>query len=214
MLTDSMAWPGVALLGAWHGINPGMGWLFAVALGLQQGGRRAVWQALPPLALGHALAILVVVLLAAGLQLVMSVTLLRWITGMLLVAFGAWKLVTARHPRYGGMLISPRELTVWSALMAAAHGAGLMVVPFVLGQAHAGTHAHAGHLAAVSGSPGAEAAILATVVHTVAYLLAACGVAFLVYERLGVSVIKRLWVNIDRIWAVTLVVTGVLTPLL
>ena len=209
-----MAWPGIALLGVWHGVNPGMGWLFAVALGLQYKERRAVWRALPPLALGHAAAIVGVLLLAAGLEVVIPLSALKWVVGVALVSFGILKLVSARHPRYGGMQVNARELTVWSALMAAAHGAGLMVVPFVLGQS-ADARAdgeHAGHLAAIASGPGAEAAIIATAVHTAGYLLAACLVAFLVYEHLGVSVIKRWWVNIDRIWAVTLIVTGMLSP--
>ena len=41
-----MEWSAVFFLGAFHGINPGMGWLFAVALGMQQSSVRGVWQAL------------------------------------------------------------------------------------------------------------------------------------------------------------------------
>ena len=51
------SWLTLAGLGAFHGLNPGMGWLFAVALGMQEGRRSAVWRALIPLTLGHALAI-------------------------------------------------------------------------------------------------------------------------------------------------------------
>jgi hypothetical protein len=211
-----MAWPGIALLGIWHGVNPGMGWLFAVALGLQHKEGRAVWRALPPLALGHAAAIAGVLVLAASLEVVIPLSVLRWAVGVTLVGFGMVKLVSSRHPRYGGMQVNAGQLMVWSALMAAAHGAGLMVVPFVLGQS-ASTAAdgeHARHLAAVATGVGAEAAMMATALHTTGYLLAAGFVAFLVYKYLGVSVIKRWWVNIDRIWAMTLIATGVLTPLL
>lgn len=210
-----MAWPGIALLGVWHGMNPGMGWLFAVALGLQYRERRAVWRAFPPLALGHALAVAGALLLAVSLEVVVPVSVLRWVVGVTLVGFGISKLLSGRHPRYGGMRVNARQLTVWSALMAAAHGAGLMVVPFVINgkTADLADGPHAGHLAAVASGSGAEAAVVATVIHTIGYLSAACLLAFLVYEYLGVSVIRRWWVNLDRIWAATLIVTGVLTPL-
>jgi hypothetical protein len=215
-MAESMAWPGVLLLGVWHGVNPGMGWLFAVALGLQYKERRAVWRAFPPLALGHALAVAGALLLAVSLEVVVSVSVLRWVVGVILVGFGISKLVSSRHPRYGGMMVNARQLTVWSALMAAAHGAGLMVVPFVLNgsESRALGGPHTGHLTALTSAPGAEAAVMATVIHTVGYLAAACLLAFVVYEYLGVSMIKRWWVNLDRIWAATLILTGILTPLL
>lgn len=215
-MTPELAWPAIALLGVWHGVNPGMGWLFAVALGLQHQDGRAVWRALPPLASGHAVAIAAVLLVAASLEVVIPLSALRWVVGVMLVGFGVLKLVSPRHPRYGGMQVSRGQLTLWSALMAAAHGAGLMVVPFVLGQgAHrASGGEHADHLAAVVTGPGAEAAITATALHSAGYLVASGLLAFLVYHYLGVSIIKRWWVNIDRIWAVTLIATGVMTPLL
>src|SRR5438876_12336085 len=63
------SWTALLILGAFHGINPAMGWLFAVALGLQEHRRAAVWRALLPLGLGHALAIAAAILLTmlAGL---------------------------------------------------------------------------------------------------------------------------------------------------
>lgn len=124
---------GLLGLGALHGINPAMGWLFAVALGMQEGGTRAVWRALPPLAVGHALAIGVVVALAALLGAAIPPEALRWGVAGTLVGFGAYRMVRTGHPRYGGMRVGARELTVWSFLMASAHGAGLMVLPFLLG---------------------------------------------------------------------------------
>lgn len=216
MMPESMAWSGILLLGVWHGVNPAMGWLFAVALGMQDRKRRAVWRALPPLALGHGIAIAGVLVIAASLEVVIPLDVLQWAIGSMLVVFGLWKLVSSRHPRYGGMRVNSRELTIWSALMASAHGAGLMVVPFVLGQAGptAISPEHAGHMAAMASGTGRDAAILATTLHTAGYLLATGLLAFLVYERLGLSVLKRFWVNVDRVWAVTLIITGVLTPLL
>lgn len=213
-----MAWVGLLLLGAWHGVNPAMGWLFAVALGLQGGERRAVWQALPPLALGHALAVAAVVLLAGLAGLALPAAHLKWLVAAVLLGFGLLRLMRSRHPRFGGMQVGFRDLTVWSFLMASAHGAGLMVVPFVLGLTTA--HAH-GHHAAGVGQGGLlspitdpSAAILATVVHTAGYLLVMAIVAAIVYERLGLRLLRTHWLNLDRLWAGVLILTAVLTPLL
>src|SRR5262245_30991291 len=124
-------WLSLAGLGAAHGLNPGMGWLFAVALGMQEGRTRAVWCALPPLALGHALAIAGAVLGAAAVGQLLPPGVLVWIVGGMLLGLGALRLVRHRHPRYGGMQVGFRELTTWSLLMATAHGAGLMVRPLL-----------------------------------------------------------------------------------
>lgn len=218
-MTEAFAWPAILVLGLWHGINPGMGWLFAVALGMQEGNGRAVWRALPPLALGHGLAVAGTILLAAAVGLVLPPSWLRWSVAGALAAFGIWKLVSRRHPRYGGMRVNGRELTVWSALMASAHGAGLMVVPFVAGRQgarggqdpQAAVHGHADHLAAMVSGPGAEAALLATLLHTAAYLLVVGLVAVVVYEKLGLRMLRQLWVNLDVLWAVALIATAVLT---
>ena len=112
-----------------------MGWLFAVGRGLQERDRRAVWRALGPLAVGHALAIAVAVLLAIALGQMLPLRWLRWIVAAALLAVGVDGLVRHRHVRLGGMRVSARELATWSFLMASAHGAGLMVLPFVLGAA-------------------------------------------------------------------------------
>src|SRR5689334_11333419 len=129
-----MPWLTLALLGAYHGVNPGMGWLFAVALGLQEKSSGAVRRALVPIALGHAASIgLTVALLGVGLASVPAAA-LRWLTAAALVAFGVLKLVRPRHPRWVGMRVGFRDLTWWSFLMATAHGAGLMLLPvFLLG---------------------------------------------------------------------------------
>src|SRR5262245_50665605 len=116
-------------LGAFHGLNPGMGWLFAVALGLQEGRRWAVWRAMLPLGLGHGLAVGVTVLVAVLAGAVMPMGALRVGVGVLLVGLGIAKLMRHRHPRYGGMRVGMAGLTAWSFLMASAHGAGVMVVP-------------------------------------------------------------------------------------
>src|SRR5688572_26132891 len=173
-------------LGAGHGINPAMGWLFAVALGLQRESRAAVWGALGPLALGHASAVAVTIVVAGIAGLVVPLELLQWATALLLVGLGVYRLVRSRHIRFGGMGVNPRELTVWSFLMASSHGAGLMVLPLVMGNTPASMHAH--HLAQASmfgpgqlGWSGTAAAL----VHTTGYLLVTGAIAVVVYEKVG-----------------------------
>lgn len=232
-------WAALALLGAVHGLNPGMGWLFAVALGLQERSGRAVWRALGPLAAGHGTAIVLAIVVTAALGTMLPVNALKWAIAASLVGYGAFKLLRERHPRFGGMTVGARDLTVWSALMATAHGAGLMVLPFLLraeqgatgaawaagGSGHAGhlepaaqAHGHAGHLAdvLVQAGPSSEfvSGILATLLHTGGYVLASGLVAVIVYHKFGLRLLGRMWINIDRIWAGALIVTGLLTPLL
>jgi len=127
---DLLPWITLAGLGAYHGLNPGMGWLFAVALGLQERSRAAVIRAFAPIALGHAASITVVVFLVAALQTVISPLPLKIAGAGLLVAYGLYKLLAPMsHPRWVGMRVGFRDLTAWSFLMATAHGAGLMLVP-------------------------------------------------------------------------------------
>src|SRR5262247_3417738 len=145
-------WPWLVLvgLGAFHGINPGMGWLFAVALGLQEKSQRAVKRALLPIALGHALSIGVVVLVVGLLQAVLPEQVVRYLCAALLGVFCLWRLVRARHPRWVGMRVGFRDLMLWSFLMASAHGAGLMLVPLLLGWSPAAHMTHAHHAESVS----------------------------------------------------------------
>jgi len=217
MPAHASAWPVILTLGLWHGINPGMGWLFAVALGMQEGKGRAVWRALPPLALGHALAVAAAIALAAAAGMVVPLVAVRWATAAVLVGAGVYRLFRHGHPRFGGMQVSMTDLVIWSLLMASAHGAGLMVVPFVLrdmgGQA-AMAGGHAMHMASVLPGGGAGAALGATLVHTAGYLLVTGLVAVIVYRKVGLRFLRRMWINLDLIWAGALIVTGVLTPLL
>lgn len=207
----------IVVLGAVHGINPAMGWLFAVSLGFQARSGRAVVRALGPLALGHALAIGAAVSAAATLGLVVPLAWLRWIAAAALLGFGAFHLLRHRHPRGGGMSVSAKDLTLWSFLVASAHGAGLMVLPFVLGHpvsADAAVLAHSSHVqhAALSGME--SAGILATLLHSASYLAVAGAIAWLFYSKLGLQVLRRAWINVNLIWAVALIVTGVVTLLL
>jgi hypothetical protein len=199
-------------LGAFHGINPGMGWLFAVALGMQEGRRRAVLRALVPLVAGHALAVAVAVGAAAAIGFAIPLAWLRWPIAGVLVSLGVRRFFRHGHPRSAGMRVSMRGLTMWSFLMATAHGAGLMVVPVFMGisMAAAGEHAHHMHTAGA----GTEAALLATSLHAVGYLAVTAFVAVLVFEKLGVGILRRAWVNLDLIWSAALVITGLLTLML
>jgi hypothetical protein len=203
MSTDELwPWLGLGLLGLYHGVNPAMGWLFAVALGLQEGRRSAVLRALPPIALGHEASIGVVALLVGGLQLVADPTALRLAAAGALVLFGAFKLLRPRsHPRWVGMRVSGRDLVVWSFLMSSAHGAGLMLMPVLLGLP-AGGHAH--ELPA----GGALQSALAVGVHTAAMLAAMGAIALVVYEKVGLGVLRRAWVNLDSAWAVAILTAG------
>ena len=203
-----MAWDAMVALGAFHGLNPGMGWLFAVALGMQQRSARGVWRALPPIALGHAMAVGVVLVAAALAGLIVPQKMMRVIVAAALMTLGLYRLWRHRHPRYAGMQVTFGTLTVWSFLMASAHGAGFMVLPFVMQMptaAAAVADEHAGHLAATS-IPWTNAAAIG--IHTLAYLLVMTLFAWTVYRKLGLRLLRTAWFNLDWIWAGALAVTG------
>jgi hypothetical protein len=205
-----MSWEAMVALGVYHGINPGMGWLFAVALGMQHGSARGVWRALPPIALGHAMAVGLVLLAAALAGLIVPHETMRVIVAGALMTLGLYRLGRHRHPRYGGMQVTFGTLTVWSFLMASAHGTGFMVLPFVMhmpGAVSAATGEHAGHLAAAADTvPWAMAAAVG--VHTLAYLVVMTLVVWTVYRKLGLKLLRTTWFNLDWLWAGALVVTG------
>src|SRR5687767_3243739 len=140
-MSDLWPWLTLFALGAYHGINPGMGWLFAVALGMQEGSRTAVLRAMLPLSLGHALAIVPAMMAAMVLGQTLPLGVLQWVVATVLVALGLMRFVRHRHPRWASMRVGMKGLTWWSFLMASAHGAGLMVVPVFLGLATAQAHA-------------------------------------------------------------------------
>ncbi len=202
------------LLGAYHGINPGMGWLFAVALGMQEKNGRAVARSLVPIAIGHMLAIGGIVLAAAFLGMALPPAAIQYPVAAVLIALGLYRLVRHRHPRWVRMQVGFRDLTLWSFLMASAHGAGVMVLPVLLGSSPleaAGQVADPNHI-----SPAASplAGLLATGVHTIGYLSVTGIVAWVVYAKLGLTLLRRAWLNLDFVWAAALVVTGVITLML
>ena len=199
----------ILLLGAFHGINPGMGWLFAVALGMQERRLGAVWRALIPLTLGHALAIATAVVVAVAAGAALPAASLRLPVAVTLAALGAYRLIRHRHFSGGGMRVGMGGLTSWSFLMATCHGAGLMVLPVFLGMAapaHDGNCHGAGPVSAT-----AAMAAAATVAHGVGYLGITAAVAWAVFTKIGVGILRRAWFNLDLIWAVALIGTGILT---
>ena len=200
------------LLGAYHGVNPGMGWLFAVALGMQEKTGRAVAKSLVPIAIGHTFAIGVVVLAATLLGTVVPSAGLRVPVAAVLVGLGIYRLVRHRHPRWVRMQVGFRDLTAWSFLMASAHGAGLMVLPVLLGSPPGVEAANdaPGHAHLPTGVRPL-AALLATGVHALAYLAVAGAVAWVVYRKLGLAILRRAWLNLDLVWAAALVITGLVT---
>jgi hypothetical protein len=218
VIDESWPWLTLAALGAYHGLNPAMGWLFAVALGLQERRRGAVLQALPPIALGHAAAISLVVVVVGVARITIPLDVLRYVCAGALILFGLYKLIRRKHPRWVGMRVGFRDLTAWSFIMASAHGAGLMLVPVLLklsGTMHQmehRAHEHWGHgVHLFLANPTVLVDLTAVGLHTLAMFAVMAAVAVLVYEKLGVMILKRTWFNLDLLWAGTLVVAGVIT---
>jgi len=211
------------LLGAAHGINPAMGWLFAVARGLQERDRRAVWRALGPLAAGHALAIGCAIAVAFAAGSVLPMSWLRWVVAASLLAVGVDGLMHHRHVRLGGMRVNGRQLATWSFLMASAHGAGLMVLPFVLGAATSARGAmHHDHMAMLgeatmpraAGIAGLDAtALVAPLVHTTGYLVVTVLLAVVVYEKVGLRILRSAWINVNALWCMSLIGAAVFVVL-
>ncbi len=219
----SKLWPWLILfgLGAYHGINPAMGWLFAVALGLQEKSRRAVLQAIPPIALGHALSIGIVVSLLWLARASVPERPLHFGAAAILFGFALYRLIRSRHPTWVGMRVGFRDLTLWSFLMASAHGAGLMLLPILLawpqasgaepgGQAVHMRHADRLSLLHLPASDSPLQWLAAVGVHSIGYLSVAVLIALLVYEKLGVAILRRAWFNLDLVWMIALMVSGAL----
>jgi hypothetical protein len=212
-LTSTVFWL-MLLLGAYHGLNPGMGWLFAVALGMQEQKGSAVVRSLLPIAVGHAAAIGSVVLTTAFLGMTVPLMVIRYFVAAVLVGLGIYCLVRHRHPRWVRMQVGFRDLTVWSFLMASAHGAGLMVVPVLLGSNTVEAQGRmAGHNY-ISPTATPLAGMLATAVHTVAYLMVTGLLAWVVYRKAGLALLRKTWLNFDLVWAAVLIATGLVTMLI
>ena len=207
------AWPWIALaiLGAWHGLNPGMGWLFAVSLGLQNRSRTAIFQAVGAIALGHALSVLAFVGLAFLVGQYVSITWFSVASALVLIGMGSWRLLRGRHPRWVGMRVSLRDLTCWSCLVTSAHGAGLMLLPvFVLsGGAWCNFSAPAGVASGASlGHFGVP--VYGVCLHSISQLIVAGLVAWLVYDIVGLAFVRKSWFNADLVWSFSLIFAGLL----
>lgn len=197
-------WAALVLLGAYHGVNPGMGWLFAVARGLQEKSRRAVLESLLPIAIGHEASIVLVVIAVSLTEQLVPPFFVRLLAALVLVAFGLYKLARPRsHPGGFGMRVGPAGLAMWSFLMSSAHGAGLMLAPVLLGLPVADQYADLRQLGLTAG--------LAATVHVAAMLTAMAVVAVVVYEKLGLRLLRRNWFNLDLVWSGVLLVAGAVT---
>lgn len=215
-------WLTVIALGAYHGLNPAMGWPLAVANGLSERRGAAVFRTLLPLGGGHLLAMAVVLVPFAMLSWYVAWSReIRIAAGFAVLAYGVYKLLRRRHPRFMAR-IRPTQLAWWSFLMATTHGAGLMLVPVALGlceplpaAAPAGSApgslaadgAHAGLMALMRSNLGAALAVSA--LHTTAMVVAGLVVAWGVYRYLGLRFLKQAWFNLDALWGASLVVAGV-----
>jgi hypothetical protein len=178
-----------------------MGWLFAVSLALQQQRASALWTALPPIALGHLLALLAVAVPLVLLGSVLPLPALGIAAAAVLLGFGAWKLARwYRHPRWVGMKVGGRDLVLWSFLMATGHGAGLMVAPPLVALLEGEERA--------ADLTGAREALLGVAAHTAALFGVAALVAWVVYRHVGLAILRSHWINFDLIWAVALLLTG------
>jgi hypothetical protein len=206
-MSDYSPWLILIALGAFHGLNPAMGWFFAAALGLYRKSRRVVLVSLIPIALGHALAIGVVVFAVIGLGMAIDAGTFRIVAGLLLIAWGIYHwLYGHQHHFHIGVTTGLFGLGVWSFLMATAHGAGVMLIPVLMPMGHAhdmGAHAH--HIP-IAGSFGLAA--LAVVVHSLAMLIVTGAVALIVYQAAGFEVLKRSWINLDLVWTLALIGMG------
>jgi hypothetical protein len=213
--SDLWPWLTLAGLGAFHGINPAMGWLFAVGLGLQRQSGLAVLQALPPIALGHAGAIALAIAVVVAARLAADAAVLRIAAGACLIAFGGYRLMRGyRHQFRVGMQVGFVDLLLWSFLMATAHGAGLMVLPALI-ELPAGMNSHMGDHAGHAASIAAYGStlwigVLAVTVHTLAMLVVAGAIAGVIYAVVGLAVLRRAWINLDLLWSLALIATGAL----
>jgi hypothetical protein len=207
-MNQHASWAALVALGAFHGINPAMGWLFAVALGLQEHRRRAVFRAMLPLAAGHGLAILAAVAFTTLARITLPLSYIRWTVAAILIGVGLRFLIRHPHLRWAGMRVGMADLTLWSFLVASVHGAGLMVVPIFLRMSTT-TLVSAGHSRVLSGS--LATALTATVLHAASYLLVTLAIALLVFEKFGVGVLRKAWFNLNFVWAAALMATGAAT---
>ena len=209
-MSTTALWLTVVALGVYHGVNPAMGWPLAVANGMAERRAGAVFATLLPLGGGHFLAIAVALAPFAVLGWYLEWSrAIRIGAGAAVLLFGVYKLVRRRHPRALAR-IAPTRLAWWSFLMATAHGAGLMLVPFMLGLCAAPQAGAIGHARLMDYLTGANVstAMLVAVIHALASLLAGVAMAWVVYRYLGLRFLRRTWLNLDAVWGASLVLAG------
>lgn len=210
MKANAALWAAVVVLGVYHGLNPAMGWPMAVANGLAQRRGSAVFRTVLPLAGGHFAAMAVVLLPVAALAWMLEFSRpLRLAAGGLVVAFGLYKLLRPRHPRQLAR-IRPTQLAWWAFLMASVHGAGLMLVPFMLGLcvSHSGGDRLHDSIMRALATSDLGTALLVAAVHTLALLAAGAAIAWTVYRYLGLRFLRQAWLNLEQMWAASLVLAG------
>jgi hypothetical protein len=202
-MSQSEVWPWLALagLGAFHGLNPAMGWLFAVALGLHRHSRRMVWLSPLSIALGHALSIALVAGAFVMAGLAIDLRGLRIGAGLILIGWALyyWR-YGHRHRVRTGMQTGLAALGVWSFLMATSHGAGLMLWPVLMPLCFPQAEPFS--------NSALPTALLGIAVHTLAMLVVTTAIAVAVYEWVGVEILRRAWVNVDLIWTVAILAAG------
>lgn len=207
--TAAGLWLAVVGSGLYHGLNPGMGWPLAVSSALMERRTGALGRALVAIAAGHLAAMLAILMPFAVMTLLVDWQReIRLGAGLVVIALGAWIFVSQRHPRFLAR-VRPGRLALWSFLVALAHGAALMLVPIYLGLCRA-DELDTGHAAAGSlMSRGVGIALTVALAHTAAMIVAGGAAAWAVYRWLGLSFLSKSWFNLDRVWAASLVLVGV-----
>jgi len=208
-MTDTWVWLSLIGLGTFHGLNPAMGWLFSVGLGLQHKSRAKVLWSLVPIGLGHALSIAAVVATVMTLRDWINLRLLQWASAAGLIAFGVYRFIAGHRPRRSGMQVHFHDLLLWSFLSATGHGAGLMLLPLLLHMPE-----HSGHSMQTGASQTAVSGVTATIVHSTATLVTTGVTAILVYDWIGLAFLRRGWINMDWVWSFAVITAGLLLMIL
>jgi hypothetical protein len=204
-------WLAVIASGLYHGVNPGMGWPLAVSAGMMEKSPRALVAALWALAAGHLLAMFLMILpFSLLISLVYWQRQIRIGASLLVMGFGAFRLIDRRHPRALAR-IKPSQLALWSFAAAIAHGAGLMLAPIYLGLCEANGLNRGDAAAGTLISANLGMALLVSIVHSGAMIAAGGLCAWLVYRYLGLKFVSRSWFNLDATWAATLILIGAIS---
>jgi hypothetical protein len=204
-------WLAVVTSGLYHGVNPAMGWPLAVSSGLMEKRARGLFTALGYLSAGHMLAMLVVLVPFA-----MLAALLAWQrdvkigASVLVICFGGFQMIRRKHARMLAR-IPPSRLALWSFVVAIAHGAGLMLAPIYLGICRSFDMDRGHRAAAELMSANLGMAVVVSIVHAAALIVAGGFLAWLVYRYLGLRFVARSWFNLDVAWASSLMLVGIVS---